>query len=112
VILNPGPDQVVLTNPTPTTDQFNRVVYVMPLPTLAAGKHTVTYLWQLSNLGCYRNTTNEVHLNQAGVAGHLAVSTISASVNCNLVADNDDAEIGGLSLGGGASGETASVILE
>ena len=76
-----------LGSPTPTVDQYNRVVYDFPLgalPALSAGTHTIRYGWRLSDLGCYRNTTNDVHLNNAqGVTLSGGTSTISMLVNCN-----------------------------
>jgi hypothetical protein len=84
IVLNSGADlvKVLPGNPNPVTDQLNRVVYSIELGDLAAGTHTITYFWRVSDLGCYRYTTNEVHLDQRGVLGHLATSTISVMVNC------------------------------
>jgi hypothetical protein len=67
------------------SDQLNRVVFDIPVGSLTGGLvHIVTYNWRLSDLGCYRNTTNEVHLDREGLSAHLATSVISVLVNCNL----------------------------
>jgi hypothetical protein len=80
--LDPGAGAVTLGPPSLVTDQNNRVVYDIALGSLKAGQHTVTYQWQLPNLGCYRSVTNDVNLDQAGVQGHLGVSTNSFQVRC------------------------------
>jgi hypothetical protein len=73
---------------TPATDQFNRVVYDFALGDLGTGQHFVTYSWRLSDLGCYRNTTNDVRVNNAaGVTLGGGQSTISLMVNCTIVGD-------------------------
>ena len=36
-----------------------------------------------STLGCYRSISNGVYVDEAGVAGHLAVASDNFSVNCN-----------------------------
>jgi hypothetical protein len=75
-------DGTPLPDPVLISDQLNRVVQAIHLGNLSAGVHTVTYALRTSDLGCYRHTTNEAHLDQTGTNGHLAVSTSSMFVNC------------------------------
>jgi hypothetical protein len=56
---------------------LNRVVYIFSLGSLQAGVYELTYEWRLSSkLGCYRYVSNEAHLDQTTVLGHLGTSTI------------------------------------
>jgi hypothetical protein len=69
----------------PTINQYNRQEYgPLLIGTLPAGTHTFEVFIHLpSNQGCYRSMSNEVHLDQDGVDGHLATARTSFSINCN-----------------------------
>jgi hypothetical protein len=67
-----------------TINQHNRQVYRTEPFSLGPGTWTFgAFVFPPSNLGCYRSITNEVHLDQQGVQGHLATARAAFSVNCN-----------------------------
>lgn len=83
-------------NGVPTGDpvlkfnQLNRVHNDFNLGNLGAGTHTLTYQWKVSSgLTCSAwngigpTLIDEVHLDAAGVAGHLSTSTLQIPVRCS-----------------------------
>jgi len=81
-------DTVVTGGPTLVSDQLNRQVYTLGTLSVVCSSPSCTtgftfFLRTPSTLDCYRNMTNGVYIDQAGVTGHVAVASDSFSVNCH-----------------------------
>jgi hypothetical protein len=75
-----GPGVPVNTAITPvrTNNVSSRIEYDFPLGSLGAGTYVLTFKWHFgSDLQCYENGKNEVHLNYDNTSINWATSTVN-----------------------------------